>query len=126
MTAEAEYSLNFSGKGQKFCLSLHYNGSNSSLLVNGVKIYRLKAKDPELKAYLLCLHLASDSMKKTRRHGYAYGFSVNYDGVGVDDILDWKYKSTTLFNFSTNPYFFYGTTFWMKDLSPSSGSFLIK
>ena len=29
LTAEAEYSINFSLSNRKFCLSLHYNGSNS-------------------------------------------------------------------------------------------------
>ena len=27
-------------------------------------------------------------MKKTGLHGYVYDFSVDYDGIGVDDILD--------------------------------------
>ena len=31
-TFEAEYSINFTELGKKFCLSLHYNGSNSYLL----------------------------------------------------------------------------------------------
>ena len=29
LTAEAEYSINLSRSNRKFCLSLHYNGSNS-------------------------------------------------------------------------------------------------
>ena len=29
LTAEAQYSINFSLSNRKFCLSLHYNGSNS-------------------------------------------------------------------------------------------------
>ena len=28
LTAEAQYSINFSISNRKFCLSLHYNGSN--------------------------------------------------------------------------------------------------
>ena len=27
-------------------------------------------------------------MKKTGLHGYVYGFSVDYDTIAVDDILD--------------------------------------
>ena len=27
-------------------------------------------------------------MKKTRLNGYVYGFSVDYDTIAVDDILD--------------------------------------
>ena len=29
ITAEAQYSINFSRSNRKFCLSLHHNGSNS-------------------------------------------------------------------------------------------------
>ena len=32
-------------------LSLDYNGSNSLLLVNAVKMYQYKAKDSEIKPY---------------------------------------------------------------------------
>ena len=37
LTAEGEYSIKFSKKQNKFCLSLLYNGSNSFLFANGVK-----------------------------------------------------------------------------------------
>ena len=55
LTAEAEYSINFTRTGIKFCLSLHYNGSNSFLFVNATKIYQFKAKDSEIKDHELCL-----------------------------------------------------------------------
>ena len=51
----AECPINFSEKGNKFCLHLHYNGRNSYLFVNGLKIYQFKEKDFELNAYPLCL-----------------------------------------------------------------------
>ena len=54
-TAEAEYSINFTEQGKKFCLSLHYNGSNSYLFVNEVKIYQFKAKVSGIIAYPPCL-----------------------------------------------------------------------
>ena len=69
MTAEKKYSSNESGK--KFCLSLHhYNGANSYLFVNGVEVYKFKAKDSETVVTLLCLgHISKDflvdNMKKT-------------------------------------------------------------
>ena len=44
LTAEPEYSINFSEQEKKFCLNLHYNRSNSYIFVNGVKIYQFKAK----------------------------------------------------------------------------------
>ena len=35
LTAEKMYSINFTVTKKKFCLSLHYNGANSYLFVNG-------------------------------------------------------------------------------------------
>ena len=35
LTAEKMYSINFTVTRKKFCLSLHYNGGNSYLFVNG-------------------------------------------------------------------------------------------
>ena len=49
LTAEAGYSINFSRSNRKFCLSLHYDWSNSFLFVNATKIYQFKAKDFEIK-----------------------------------------------------------------------------
>lgn len=50
--AETKYSTNLTEWQNKLCLSLHYNGSNSSLFVNTVKIYQLKAKDSKINSYL--------------------------------------------------------------------------
>ena len=55
LTAEAEYFTNFTRSQRKFCLSLHYNGSNSFLFVKATKIYQFKTKDSEIKIYALCL-----------------------------------------------------------------------
>ena len=79
--------------GKKFCLSLHYNGANSYLFVNGTEIHKFKAKDSEIVATLLCLGNISkgwsvDNMKKTGLNGYVYDFSVDYVAITVDDILD--------------------------------------
>ena len=49
------YSINFTEKNKKFYLSLHYNGANSYLFVNGTEIYKFKAKDSEIVASPLCL-----------------------------------------------------------------------
>ena len=35
LTAEKLYSINFTENNKKFCLSLHYNGANTYLFVNG-------------------------------------------------------------------------------------------
>ena len=65
------HSINFSENNKKFCLSLHYNGDSSYLLVNGIEIYKFKAKDSEIVASPLCLGNISkdfsvDNMKKNR------------------------------------------------------------
>ena len=44
LTAEAQYSITFSGSNRKFCFSLHYDESNSFSFVNDTKIYQFKAK----------------------------------------------------------------------------------
>ena len=55
VTAEKLYSINFTEENTKFCLSLHYNGVNSYLFVDGTEIIKFKAKDSEITAYPLCL-----------------------------------------------------------------------
>ena len=70
LTVEKMYSIKFTVTKNKFCLSLHYNGANSYLFVNGTEIYNLKAKDSEIVATSLCLRNISkywsvDNKKKT-------------------------------------------------------------
>ena len=55
ITTGDKYSINFTKSGKTFALSLHYNGSNSSLLVNAVKICQFKTKDADIKPYPLFL-----------------------------------------------------------------------
>ena len=55
LTAEKMYSINFTVTKKKFCLSLHYNGGNSYLFVNGTEICKFKAKDSAIVASPLCL-----------------------------------------------------------------------
>ena len=93
LTAEKMYSINFSKGQTKFCLSLHYNGANSYLFVNGTEIHKFKAKDSEIIAAQLCLgniskDWSADNMNRTGFNGYIYDFSVDYDAIAVDDILD--------------------------------------
>ena len=93
VTAEKMYSINFTVTKKKFCLSLHYNGANSYLFVNGTEIYKFKAKDSEIVATPSCSGNISkdwseDNMKRTEFNGYVYDFSVDYDATDLDDILD--------------------------------------
>ena len=53
LTAEAQYSINFSISNRKYCLSLSYNETNSFLFVNATKIYQSKAKHSEIKKNIL-------------------------------------------------------------------------
>ena len=92
LTAENMYSINFTVTKKKFCLSLHYNGANSYLFVNGTEIYKFKAKDSEIVASPLCLgniskDWSADNTKKTGFNGYVI-FGVDYDATDVDDIKD--------------------------------------
>ena len=93
LSAEKNYSINFTEQNKKFCLSLRYNGANSYLFVDGKEIHKFKAKDSEIVATPLCLGNISkdwsvDNMKDTGLNGYVYDFSVDYDAIAVDDILD--------------------------------------
>ena len=49
------YSPNFTVDNKIFCLSLHYNGDNSYLFVNGKEVTKFKAKNSELIKYRMCL-----------------------------------------------------------------------
>ena len=87
------YSINFTVTKKKFCLSLHYNGANSHLFVNGTEIIKFKSKDSKIVASPLCLGNISkdwsiDNMKRTGFTGYVYDFSADYEATDVDDIKD--------------------------------------
>ena len=93
LTAEKLYEINFTEKYKKICLSLHYNGANSYFFVNGKEIHKFKAKDSEIVTSPLCLGNISkdssvDNMQKTGLNGYVYDFSVDYDFIANDKILD--------------------------------------
>ena len=87
------YSINFTATRKNFSLSLHYNGVNSYLFVNGTEIIKFKAKDFEFVANPLRLgniseEFSKDNMKKTGLIESIFDFSVDYDAITVNDILD--------------------------------------
>ena len=93
LTAEKMYSISFSKRDTKFCLSFHYDGANRYVFVNGIEVYKFKAKDSEIEATPLCLGNISkdwsvDNMRGTGLHGYVYDFRVDYDAIAVNDILE--------------------------------------
>ena len=70
LTAEKMYLISFTVTKKKYCLSLHYNGANSYLFVNGEKIVKFEAKDSEIVASPIWLgnilkDWSADNMKKT-------------------------------------------------------------
>ena len=78
---------------KKLCLSLHYNGENSYLFVNGTDVIKFKAKDSEAAVTPLyqgniSKDFSLDNMKKTGLNWYVYDFSNDYNSIAVDDILD--------------------------------------
>ena len=91
LTAEAEYSINFSRSERKFCL--HCNGCSTFLFVNATKIHHFKAKDSEIKRYPFCLEniskdLSGDNIKKTCLNEYVYYFSVDYNIIDTSKIIN--------------------------------------
>ena len=89
LTAEAEYFINFSRSERKFCLSLHYNGSNSFLFVNATKIHQSKGKGSEIKRHPLCLgNISKDvSVYNMKKIGYVYDFSVDYNIIDTGNTI---------------------------------------
>ena len=81
--AEKIYSQNFTQPSKKFVLSLHYNGGDSYLFVDGRQELKFKAKDDQLIIEKLCLqNLSSEwttsESEKTGLYGYIYDFVVDY------------------------------------------------
>ena len=93
VTTEAKYSINFTQWNRKFCLSLHFNGSNSFLCVNATKTYQFKAKDSEIKKYPLCLgnvsiDFSANNLIKIGLNGSVHNFSVDYFIIDTSIIIN--------------------------------------
>ena len=92
LSAEKNYSINFTGNNKKFCLSLHCPGENSYLFANSTETHKFKGKDSEIVATPLCLgNVSKNNMIRWKKRGlnvYVYDFSVDYNDTAVDDILD--------------------------------------
>ena len=90
--AEKWYSIIFTKTNTQFCLSLHYNKTNSYLFVNDEEIHKFEAEDSEIVATPSCLGNISkdffvENMEKAGLSRYVYDFSVAYDAITVDDIF---------------------------------------
>ena len=89
------YSPNFSMENKTFCLSLHYNGDDSNLFVNGKEVTKFKTKDSEIKANKLTLgniststNLSSSDIEHSNLYGNVFDFSVDYGAITTNEILD--------------------------------------
>ena len=66
--AEKIYSQNFTAVNKKFVLSLHYNGDDSYLFVNGKRELKFKAKDDQIVKEILCLGNISNDWTAANAH----------------------------------------------------------
>ena len=104
--AEKNFYRNFTDFGKKFMLSLHYNGDDSYLFVNGRQELKFKAKTDQLVKEKLCIGNLSDQWttsesKKTGVYGKIYDFVVDYEKiVGVKAIYDMHSYLMTKHNIS--------------------------
>ena len=79
---------------KKFVLSLHYNGDNSHLFVNGRKELKFKAKTNQLVKEKLCMGNLNDQWTTSESenagaYGKNYDFVVDYEQIsGVKAIYD--------------------------------------
>ena len=87
LTAEVQYSVNFSRSNRNLCLSRRYNGSNNFLFVNATKIYQFKTIDSE-KYSLFLGNISGDSSANKMKN---YDFSVDYRAFNTSNIVIQKY-----------------------------------
>ena len=92
--AQKIYKTNFTQADKKFVPSLHYNGDNSYLFVNGTQELKFKAKDDQILKEKLCVgNLRDDwlttNSEKTGLYGKIYDFVVDYQAIdGLKQIYD--------------------------------------
>ena len=92
--AEKNYWRNFTDPGKKYIISLHYNGDDSYLFVNGRQELKFKTRTDQLVKEKLCIGNLSDQWtasesEKTGLYGNIYDFLVDYQAVvGVSPIYD--------------------------------------
>ena len=87
------YSQNFTAANKKFVLSLHYNGDDSYLFVNGKPELKFKAKDDQIVKEILCLGNISDdwtaaNAQKTGFWREIYDFAVDYTNINIGHIYN--------------------------------------
>ena len=88
--AEHDYvKVNGSELNKKFLLSVHYNGDNSYLFINGVKQFQFKAMTSLNLSNPLIIGNTSNNFpsqtgyKKATLHGDIYDFLVSYQSADI-------------------------------------------
>ena len=103
---EKKYFRNIIEPNVKFVLSLHYNGDDSYLFVNGRQELKFKCKTDQLVKEKLCIGNLSDQWtasesEKTGLYGNIYDFVVDYEQIlGVKAIYDMHRYLMTKHNIS--------------------------
>ena len=104
--AEKNFYRNFTDFDKKFVLSLHYNGDNSYLFVNGRQELKFKAKTDQLVKEKLCIgnlsaQWTTSESEKAGVYGKIYDFVVDYEQIsGVKAIYDMHRYLMTKHNIS--------------------------
>ena len=104
--SEKKYFRNFTEPDVKYVLSLHYNGDDSYLFVNGRQELKFKFKTDQLVKEKLCIGNLSDQWtarepEKTGLYGNIYDFVVDYEEIlGVKPIYDMHRYLMTKHNIS--------------------------
>ena len=84
---EKKFSINFSKANRKFYLSLHYNGVNSYLFVNGKEIFEFQADNKNVNfPTQFCLRSISNGFSAVESrevflNGNACDFLVDYSSI---------------------------------------------
>ena len=92
---EKKISINFSKAKTKFCLSLHYNGDNNYLFVNGKENFKFKANNGNVNyptQFCLgssgCLGFHATESREVFLGRNIYDFSVDYNATHKSGILN--------------------------------------
>ena len=97
LSAEKMYSINFTEHNNKFVWACITMEQIVIYLLMVHKLIKFKANDSKIVAAPLrpgntSKDFSVDNMKKTGLNRYIYDFSIDYDPIAVDDILDfYKY-----------------------------------
>ena len=93
LPAQTKYPMNYTQLGKRFVLCLHYDGSKTFLFVTATKVYQFKVKTSEIKDCVpsfgnVSVDFATDNMEKAGLKGVANFFSVDFNPIVTNNILD--------------------------------------